>query len=316
MPNNHKLVNQFKLFLDNLKLANKFTFLLMLVFLGSIVISGAVLSNILNQRAQASVITQADNFLQSMNSVRNYTTNNIIPLLESKLDTSPVFIPETVASFSARAVFENIRVNPQYEDFIYKEAAINPTNKQDLADSFETQLINQFSKDPDNSMSSGFRSLPKGRAFYIARRLNLDDSSCLQCHSTPDKAPKSQLAIYGDKNGFGWELHKTIFAQMIYVPAERILRTANHYWWLAMGVQAAIFALVIIVINLLLKRAVIKPITKISKLAQAVSTGKLNSDFEQKSNDEIGTLAASFNRMKSSLEIAMRIIDQKNNTKP
>jgi HAMP domain-containing protein len=33
-------------------------------------------------------------------------------------------------------------------------------------------------------------------------------------------------------------------------------------------------------------------------------------DFEQNSNDEIGILAASFNRMKSSLEIAMRLLHQ------
>ncbi|WP_242056485.1 MULTISPECIES: DUF3365 domain-containing protein [unclassified Nostoc] len=312
MLKNHRVLNKFRLLRENLKLANKFTLLLMLVFLGSIMISGAILSNILNHRAEVAVITQADDFLQSMNSVRNYTTNNIIPLLESKLETSPAFIPETVASFSARAVFENIRTNEQYKEFIYKEAALDPTNKLDQADSFESQLINLFSNNPETSTSSGFRSLPTGRTFYIARRLNLDNPSCLQCHSTPDKAPKSQLAIYGDKNGFGWQLHKTIFAQMIYVPAEKILRTANHYWWLAMGVQASIFALVIIVINILLKKAVIKPIIKISKLAQAVSTGKINTDFEQKTNDEIGTLAASFNRMKSSLEIAMKLLNQKN----
>jgi HAMP domain-containing protein len=80
-----------------------------------------------------------------------------------------------------------------------------------------------------------------------------------------------------------------------------------------MAIEISIFAVIIIVINLLLRRAVIKPIMQISKLAQAVSTGKASSDFEQNSNDEIGILAASFNRMKSSLEIAMRLIAQKNN---
>jgi len=48
-------------------------------------------------------------------------------------------------------------------------------------------------------------------------------------------------------------------------------------------------------------------------IVQAVSTGKANSDFEQKTNDEIGVLAAAFNRMKSSLEIAMQLLAQKNN---
>jgi HAMP domain-containing protein len=248
-----------------------------------------------------------------MDSVRNYTTDDIIPLLQNQLETSTQFIPQTVAAFSARQVFDNIRKNDRYQDFVYKEAALDPTNVRDKADNFETQIINQFSNNPADTEQSGFRDLPSGKAFYIARRLNFDNPTCLQCHSTPDKAPKSQLAIYGDKNGFGWQLDKTLFAQMIYIPAEKVLQRANHSWWLTMAIEISIFAVIIIVINLLLRRAVIKPIMQISKLAQAVSTGKASSDFEQNSNDEIGILAASFNRMKSSLEIAMRLIAQKNN---
>ena len=79
-----------------------------------------------------------------------------------------------------------------------------------------------------------------------------------------------------------------------------------------MGMLIGIFAIIVIVMNFLLKQAVIKPITKMARLAQAVSTGKTNSDFEQITNDEIGILAAAFNRMKSSLEIAIQLISQKN----
>uniref|UniRef100_A0A0C1QWJ1 Histidine kinase n=1 Tax=Tolypothrix bouteillei VB521301 TaxID=1479485 RepID=A0A0C1QWJ1_9CYAN len=293
-------------------MANKFNFLLILVFLGSIIVGGVIFSNILTQKAQNEVTAQANILLQTMNSVRNYTTDEIIPLFENKLQNSTEFIPQTVASFSAREVFDNVRKNDNYQDFVYKEAALDPTNIRDKADDFETQIINQFSNNASDTGQSGFRNLPSGKAFYIARRLTLDNPTCLQCHSTPDKAPKSQLAIYGDKHGFGWELDKTLFAQMIYVPADKIFQRANRSWWLVMTIEISIFAIIIIVINLLLRRAVIKPIMRISKLAQAVSTGKASSDFEQKSNDEIGVLAASFNRMKSSLEIAMRLISQKN----
>lgn len=313
MRKNQQLSNKLKTLSQNLKLANKFNILLLLVFLGSIIGGGIIFSNVLAQKAQDEVATQANIFLQSMDSVRNYTTDDIIPLLQNQLETSTQFIPQTVAAFSARQVFDNIRKNDRYQDFVYKEAALDPTNVRDKADNFETQIINQFSNNPADTEQSGFRDLPSGKAFYIARRLNFDNPTCLQCHSTPDKAPKSQLAIYGDKNGFGWELDKTLFAQMIYIPAEKVLQRANHSWWLTMAIEISIFAIIIIVINLLLRRAVIKPIMQISKLAQAVSTGKASSDFEQNSNDEIGILAASFNRMKSSLEIAMRLIAQKNN---
>jgi len=312
MVKNLKLPNKFKLMLENLKLANKFNFLLLLIFLCGVLISGTVLSNLLEQKAQEEVTSQAEILLQTMNSVRDYTTNDIIPLLAPKQETSQEFIPQTVAAFSAREVFDKINKNKNYQDFIYKEAALDPTNLRDKADSFETQLIKRFSDEQANPEISGFHNLPSGNTFYIARPLTIKDQSCLQCHSTPDRAPKSQLEKYGSQNGFGWDLHKTIFAQIIYVPADKVFENAHQSWWLVMAIIAAIFAIVVIIINYLLKRAVIKPIMQMSKIAQAVSTGKENSDFEQKSNDEIGTLAASFNRMKSSLEIAMKIIAQKN----
>jgi len=297
----------------NFKLANKFNLLLLLVFIGSILISGVVLSNLLQQRAQDEVTSKADVLLETMNSVRDYTTDDLIPLLEPKLETSPVFIPETVAAFSATKVFENLRKNDKYKDLFYKEAAINPTNLRDQADSFETELVTRFRNEPATKEISGFRNLPVGDAFYIARPLTIEEQSCLQCHSTPQAAPKSQLATYGTKNGFGWQLHQTVATQIIYVPASKVFASAHRSWLFAMGMLVGIFALVVIVINLLLKRAVIKPITRMAKIAQAVSTGKANSDFEQKTNDEIGVLAAAFNRMKSSLEIAMQLLAQKNN---
>ncbi|MDF5733829.1 MAG: DUF3365 domain-containing protein [Rhizonema sp. PD38] len=298
--------------LENMKLANKFNLLLILIFICGVLISGTFLSNLLEQRAKDEVTSNADILIQTMRSVRNYTTNEIIPLLAPKQETTSVFIPQTVAAFSSRKVFDDLRKNKKYKDFIYKEAALDPTNLRDKADSFETKLIELFSKNPNSPEISDFRSLPIGETLYIARPLTLDNPSCLQCHSTPDRAPKAQLAMYGDKNGFNWQLHKTIFAQLIYVPADKVFASAHQFWWLVMSILIGIFAVLVIIINFLLTRAVIKPITRMSKIAQAVSTGKANSDFEQKSNDEIGTLAASFNRMKSSLEIAMRLIAQKN----
>lgn len=299
--------------LKNFKLANKFNLILILVFIGSVLFSGFILSSLLQQRAQDDVVSKADALLETMSSVRGYTTDNIIPLLKPQLATSPEFIPETVAAFSAIKVFDNFRKNGKYKDYFYKEATINPTNLRDKADSFETDIVNSFRKEPATKKTSGFRSLPIGNAFYIARPLVIEEQSCLQCHSTPEAAPKSQIATYGPHNGFGWQLHQVVATQIIYVPASKVFEKAHQSWLFIMGMLIGIFAIVVIVMNFLLKRAVIKPITKMAKLAQAVSTGKANSDFEQKTNDEIGILAAAFNRMKSSLEIAMQLISQKNN---
>ncbi|QSJ15213.1 DUF3365 domain-containing protein [Nostoc sp. UHCC 0702] len=298
--------------LKNLKIGTKFNLILMLVFLVSIVVSGLALSRVLEQRAQNEVTSQALILIKTMNSVRSYTQNRINGLLAPRLATEAAFIPETVPAFSATEVFENLRKNPEYENFLYKEATINPTNLRDKADNFETKLVERFRQNPKTPEISGFRDFPDGQVFYIARPLAVTQQSCLQCHSTPDQAPKSQLASYGTENGFGWKLNEIIAAQIISVPSEDVFASANRTWNLIMGLLVAIFAIVVLLINYLIKKTVIQRIRKIEKIAQQVSTGDMSADFAEKSHDEIGGLAAAFNRMKSSLEIAMNLLNQQN----
>lgn len=97
---------------------------------------------------------------------------------------------------------------------------------------------------------------------------------------------------------------------MISVPSDEVFASARQSLSLVMGILVGIFAIVVLCLNFFLKRAVIQPIKKISRVAQQVSTGDMAADFEQTSSDEIGVLAASFNRMKSSLEIAMKLLNQ------
>ncbi|RCJ19924.1 histidine kinase [Nostoc sp. ATCC 43529] len=295
--------------LKNLKIGAKFNLLLILVFIASILGSGLALSSVLQTRAQNEVTSQAQILIQMVNAVRNYTQVRIDPLLAPSLETNPTFMPEIVPTFSSKEVFENFRKKPEYKNFFHKDATLNPTNLADKADTFETQLVERFRNEPKTLEITGFRSLPEGEVFYIARPLKITQQQCLRCHSTPDQAPKSQLATYGSENGFGWKLNDIVSAQIISVPSEEIFANAKRTWILIMGLLITIFALIIFLINFLIKKAVIQRIKRIEKIAQRVSTGDMTADFEEISNDEIGGLAEAFNRMKSSLRIAMDMLN-------
>nr|WP_317106433.1 DUF3365 domain-containing protein [Chroococcidiopsis sp. SAG 2025] len=284
--------------------------MLVVVFIGGIIISGAALSKVLEQRAEREVSSQAAILIKAMNAVRAYTSDRVNPLLAPKLETEPVFIPETVPAFSATEVFENLRKNEEYRNFFYKEATLNPTNLRDKADAFEAKIVERFRNESNTKEISGFRNLPGGEVFYIARPLAVSKESCLRCHSTPEAAPKSQIATYGSEWGFGWKLHEIVAAQIISVPSSEIFESSRRSLSLVMGILFGIFAIVVLWLNFFLKRSVIQPIKKMSRTAERVSTGEMSADFEQNSNDEIGILAASFNRMKSSLEIAMKLLSQ------
>lgn len=294
--------------LKNLKLSQKFNLLLLSVFLGAVILSGVAFSTILAQNVERQVVNQAQLLLQTMLAVREYTLTQINPELAPRLETDSVFLPQTVPGYSAREVAENLRTHPEYSDFFYKEATLNPTNLRDKADRFEATLVEQFRSHTNLKELTGYRSSPAGDLFYIARPISIDKESCLQCHSTPEAAPKSQLISYGRDNGFNWQLNEIVGAQVISVPAKGIVSTAQRAFLLFMGIVTTAFALVMLTINFLLKRAVIRPITHIARVANEVSMGNMKADFEQTSNDEIGKLAAAFNRMKTSLLMAIEML--------
>ena len=76
-----------------------------------------------------------------------------------------------------------------------------------------------------------------------------------------------------------------------------------------MGLLITIFAIIVFLINFLIKKYVIQRIRRIEKIAQKVSIGDMSADFEESSNDEIGGLAQAFNRMKASLKIALEMLN-------
>ncbi|MGK7897482.1 MAG: DUF3365 domain-containing protein [Xenococcus sp. (in: cyanobacteria)] len=265
----------------------------------------------LEQRAAAEVSSKALVLMETINGVRDYTQDRINPLLKERLETESQFTPEAIPTFSAREVFEYFRKNPGYESFIFKDAAPNPTNLRDKADRFETDLVKEF-QDQGASQKNGWRDFSFGKAFYTARPFRIKKQSCLVCHSIPENAPKSLLTTYGTENGFGWQLNEIVAAQIVYVPAEEIFASVRRSFMITLGILIGTFLSIVFVLNFFLKRTVIQRIRKISKTAQAVSRGDLKADFEEDSKDEIGILVIAFNRMKSSVEVAMKLLNQKN----
>lgn len=292
--------------LKNLKLRQKFTFLLVIILVVGLSFSGLALSALLRQNAINEIASRALTLIDTMTSVREYTLTQIYPELADQLEEK--FLPQVVSAYSAREIFEIFRKKPEYRDLFYKEAATNPTNLRDKADSFETTILEGFQKDKKLKQVSGFRSLPGGDIFYIARPLTISQESCLKCHSTPDVAPKTMIERFGTVNGFNWQLNQIVAAQFISLPASKVIEKANQSSLMIVGIVFTIFIAVILLVNVFLQRQVIIPLKRITRVAEEVSTGHLEVDFDQISNDEIGNLAKAFKRMKLSLEMAMKRI--------
>jgi len=240
-------------------------------------------------------------------SVRRYTSDEIQPLLA---DQSAIqFLPQTIPSFSAQTVFRNF--HETIPDFNYREAALNPTNIADLAKDWERDVINDLRASPSTPKSISYRTGDADTYYTVAYPLIIKSEGCLACHSTPDKAPPSMVALYGNKNGFGWKLNETIGAQIIQVP----ISIANAQVWNSIGyfvgVTSIIFFVLLLLLNILLNRLVIGPVRKMAATAEQVSMGDASvGEFEHPGADEIASLSRSFNRMRRSLDSAMKMLEK------
>jgi HAMP domain-containing protein len=294
----------------NLKLRIKLNLLLAAILLFLTITMGLILSRVLQNYAEQVIVDQASILMATMNSIRNYTSTQINPELSARLETEQIFLPQTVPAYSAREVFEHLRSEEQYNQFFYKEATLNPTNARDRADQFETEIVQSF-KNSQIQQQQGFRSIPGGEIFYIARPLKIEKESCLRCHSVPNQAPASLVASYGSGNGFGWKLNEIVGAQIISVPSSQVFEAAQKLRYLVISKVVVFLLLASVLLNLFLKFTITDPLKRMSHASKELSTGNMQIEFEQKTNDEIGILAASLNRLKVSLKMAMDMLENK-----
>jgi HAMP domain-containing protein len=285
----------------------KFNLILILCFAIAIVPAHLITKDLLERNARAQVVAHARLMMQTALATRGYTNKQIKPLLASRL--AEEFLPQSVPAYSATEIFNAIReTHPEYS---YKEATLNPTNPRDRTVDWEADIVNGFRSDKKLKEVVGERDAPLGRALYLARPITITDGACLSCHTSPEATPASMIRKYGPNGGFGWMLNETIGAQIVSVPMAVPLKMATQAHQAMLAALGGIFALILMLMNLLLWFTVIRPIRQLSRMADAVSTGDMDvPEVRVRGNDEVGVLAHSFNRMRISLVKALKMLEE------
>lgn len=290
-----------------MKLLPKFNLILGLVLGAGLAIAAAVSHQFLQNDAREEVLRQARLMMEAMQSARDYTTRQIKPLLVTQQEHQRSFLPQTVPAFAATENFDYLR--ERYPDYAYKEATLNPTNPRDRAVDWEADIINAFRNHKGNSKELvGERDTPTGRSLYLARPLTADPP-CLECHSVPRAAPAAMIRRYGPNNGFGWQPSEIVGAQIVSVPMALPVRMANTAFQTLVVYLAAVFVASLILLDLVLLFTVVRPLRRLSTMADQISVGQMDMpELPVKGKDEISVLADSFNRMRRSLDRALKML--------
>jgi len=278
---------------------------LIVVFAVGATVTGIVCRAALEANAEREISTEARLMMDGALAVRDYTARQIAPLLTAQLRS--VFLPQSVPAYAATENF--LRVHENRREYSYHEATLNPTNPRDRATDWEADIIQRFRDDPGMHEFTGQRDTPMGRSLYLARPIRAQ-AECLECHSTAAAAPAPMIARYGSNNGFGWQAGDVIGAQIVSVPiaaAEAASGRAFRTFLLALGV---VFVALLGVVNLVMYALVVRPVRRMAHIADQLSVGDTSAaEFPATGGAEIAALGRAFNRMRKSLDKALKLLE-------
>jgi len=233
-----------------MKQSSRFNLLFVMVFLVGLLVSGVFARKLLDEVAREETVQSALLMMASALAVRSYTIDEVQPLLSAGNATD--FKSASVPAFAATQTFK--RFKKKYPDFLYREAVLNPTNRDNLARDWEVALIEQFKRDPGQTELVGERNADTGPSLYVAHPIRIKNPACLACHSTPQAAPASLVQKYGDKGGFGWQHNELIGVQVISVPMAVPMSQANRLFGIFLGMYVGIFGVLLVALNIPIRR--------------------------------------------------------------
>ena len=285
----------------------KFNLVLLLAFAIGLALAAYLSDRILKDNAREEVIQNGRIMIESALGARAYTAEHVKPLLTLQMKRQ--FLPQTVSAYAAAQSFKALRT--KFPEYSYKEAALNPTNPNDRASDWEADIIREFRDNAERKELIVERDTPTGRMLNLARPLGIYDEGCLTCHGKVEDAPKTMTDIYGVNNGFGWKMGEIIGAQIVTVPMSLPLERARQTFTTFLILLGGVFALLLVLLNILLHFVVIQPVTRMADIANEVSLGKPDvPEYVKPGSDEIASLSQSFSRMRLSLENAMKMLGE------
>ena len=246
----------------------KFNLMLLIVAVAGVALFALAATPVLNGLAKDEMLQTSRIMMASAAGARKYTAEEIAPLL--KRDMAASFHPQAVSAYAAKKSFAVLRT--RFNDYTYREAALNPTNPEDQASDWEADIINDFRAHPERQEAVLVRDKTTGQALTLARPL-INAPACLQCHSTPGAGAQSMVAIYGPDHGFGWKPGDIIGAQIVSVPMSLARARVDQVRMLFLIPYVGVFLLLFLLLNVLLDVMVIGPIDRMAKTSEAVSMG-------------------------------------------
>lgn len=102
----------------------------------------------------------------------------------------------------------------------------------------------------------------------------------------------------------------TSWVTVSYVPQSEVMSGLNQLTRVIIGIAAAAILLLCVLIILIVRFSIVRPVKQLDFVARRIADGKLNEEITWHSKDEFGTLAANFNHTVTRLRDYVNYIDE------
>ncbi len=197
-------------------------------------------------KQQASYIL--DNMLEIRNYINNYQRPGIFKELE-QTDQDGTLIDPTLlsANFMISTIYQNsvLKNNIPYE---YRLASSNPFEPIYKTTKFEEEILSGFREDESKKEYTDIITENGKSYFLMAKPIERNTQSCLQCHGDPSLAPKKLVEYYGTTSGFYDKVGD--LKAMLYVKIAITDILASHkeeFFWGGLAMFLAFIVIVILI---------------------------------------------------------------------
>lgn len=290
-----------------MQLETRFNLIITICLIFGLSIAGVLFYQLQIKQAKDTLIHDASLMLAYGLAVRNYTSEEVGPVLEHHMEEK--LIPQTIPSYAAHATINKVR--KQFPNYNYRELALNPTNQADRGNAWEVGIIKTFREHPETKQLSGENASMDSLSYFLAEPIKITDDTCLFCHGDPAVAPETLRNLYGTSNGFGWKMNEIIGARIVTVPADVAFRMVNNSLVLMLASLACIFLLTHVVFIYIFRRYVTRPLERITNTTEDASLNKVtNLGHDMKSFGQILVLETAIKRLRRSLDKAILLIEK------
>lgn len=292
--------------LKKISIRKRIVIMLAVVYVVSIAVAVAGGGYVLLKDMEREAQEKTDLFAAVMSSSARYLHNVIRPKAD-KLVPADAYFPES--GVGVLMLTETARyIQDIYPEYIFRYASPNPLNQENLSNQFEDGIIEQMEAGEVDEWK-GFTERG-GASYYAVAKPLIAGSDCISCHDVPEVAHPEQVELYGTRSGYGYLEGDVVGARFIYVPVEMVkIQAYQRILYFSLGFSV-FFLLVLFAVDRFIVTSIVRPIEHIVAVAEKISRGNLDAEFDIKSQDEIRTLADAFERMKVSMAKAMDILRQ------